>query len=89
LGEGVENHLLDAHLFNMKVDWYGSRMQYLTKGYFDIDMPKEERSHITIKTKLCTLYEALFYRLGPNGVLHQCLSNQQKLLNYWKIFMRG
>jgi hypothetical protein len=56
LGEGVEDHLLDVHLFSVKVDWYGAIIQYL-KGCFDIDMPKEERNHITIKTKPCTLYD--------------------------------
>ncbi len=89
LGERVEDHLLNVHLFSVKVDWYGSIIQYLTKGYFDIDMPKEERNHITIKTKPCTLYDVFIYRLGLDGVLHQCLSHQQRLLKCWKSFMKG
>jgi hypothetical protein len=38
--ERIEDHLFDAHLFNMKVDWYGSIIKYLTEGYFDNDIPK-------------------------------------------------
>jgi len=77
LVEGIEDHLFDAQLFNMKVDWYGSIIKYLTKGYFDIDIQKrkEMKSHITIKARpYDTLYDSLFYRLGPNCVLHQCRS---------------
>jgi hypothetical protein len=28
LVEGIKDHLSDAHLFNMKVDWYGSIIKY-------------------------------------------------------------
>jgi hypothetical protein len=32
--EGVDDHLLDAHLFNVRIDWYGSILEYIRKGIF-------------------------------------------------------
>jgi hypothetical protein len=34
-----DDQLLDVHLFNVGVDWYGPIIEY-----FDNDVPKEERS---------------------------------------------
>ncbi len=68
--EGVDDQLLDVHLFNVGVDWYGPIIEYLKKGYFDNDVPKEERSRIVIKAMPYTLYDKQLYKLGLNGVLH-------------------
>jgi hypothetical protein len=63
LVERIKDHLFDAHLFNMKVGGYGSIVKYLTKGYFDNDIPKIKKNYITIKAKpYDTLYDDLFYR---------------------------
>jgi hypothetical protein len=40
----VEDQLPDAQLFGIEIDWYGQIIDYLKKGYFDNNMPKEERS---------------------------------------------
>jgi hypothetical protein len=84
LVEGIEDHLSDAHLFNMNV------YKILNKRLFWQRHTKEKRkSHISIKTRpYDTLYDNLFYRLGPNCVLHQCLSPMEatKML---EIFMKG
>jgi hypothetical protein len=41
---GVENQLPNAQLFSIKIDWYGQIIDYLKKGYFNDNMPKEEWS---------------------------------------------
>jgi hypothetical protein len=57
----------------MGVDWYGPIIKYLKKGYFDNNVPEEERSRIVLGAKPYTLYDIQLYKLGPNGVLQQCL----------------
>jgi hypothetical protein len=42
--KGVDDQLPNAHLFNVGIDWYGPIMEFFLKGYFDNDVPKEERS---------------------------------------------
>jgi hypothetical protein len=71
--EGVDDHLLDAHLFNVGIDWYGPIIEYLRKGYFDNNVPKKERSWIVKRAKSYTLYDRQLYKLGLDGVLWQCL----------------
>jgi hypothetical protein len=51
------------------VDWYGVIIEYLKKGYFDINVPKEERHQIVIRVGPYTLYGGQLYKLGPDGVL--------------------
>ncbi len=51
-----------------------SNHRYLKKGYFDIDVPKEEKSRIIIKARPYTLYDGQLYKLKLDGVLWQCLS---------------
>jgi hypothetical protein len=46
---GIKDYLLDTNLFTINIDWYGPIMENLEKGYFEHDIPKEERKHITIK----------------------------------------
>ncbi len=53
----------------MGVDWYGPIIKYLKKGYFDIDVHKEEISQIVIRVKPYTLYDGQLYKLGLDGVL--------------------
>jgi hypothetical protein len=55
------------------VDWYGPIIKYLKKGYFDNDVPKEERSWIIIRARPYTLYDGQLYKLRLDGVLWQCL----------------
>jgi hypothetical protein len=42
--EGVDDHLLDAHLFNVGINWYDPMIKYLKKGYFDNNVPKKKKS---------------------------------------------
>jgi hypothetical protein len=46
LAIGVEDQLPDAQLFGIEIDRYasGQIIDYLKKGYFNNDMPKEEQS---------------------------------------------
>lgn len=37
----VEDQLLNAILFIVGIDWYGPIVEYLKKGYFEHDIPKE------------------------------------------------
>ncbi len=53
----------------MVVDWYGPIIEYLKKGYFDNNVPKEERSQIVIKARPYTLYDGQLYKLESDGVL--------------------
>ncbi len=53
----------------MGIDWYGPIMKYLKKGYFDNDVPKEEKSQVVIRARPYTLYDRQLYKLGPDGVL--------------------
>jgi len=46
-----------------------SNHRYLKKGYFDIDVPKEEKSRIIIKARPYTLYDGQLYKLKLDGVL--------------------
>ncbi len=48
-------------------------MEYLKKGYFDHDVPKEERNQIIIKASLYTLYDRQLYKSRLHGVLQQCV----------------
>jgi len=57
LTKGVDDQLLNTHLFNVGVDWYGPIIKYLKKGHFDSDVPKEERSQIVIKARPYTSYD--------------------------------
>ncbi len=66
--------MLDATLFTIGVEWCVLIIKYLKKWYFDDDIPKEERSKIVIKSKPYTLYNEKLHKLGPNNILHQCLS---------------
>ncbi len=66
---GVENQLPNAQLFGIEIDWYGQIIDYLKKGYFDDNMPKEEWSSLVIKASPYTLCDGHLHRLGPNGVL--------------------
>ncbi len=43
---GVEDQLLDTKFFGIKIEWYGQIIDYLKKGYFDDNMPKEEHKPI-------------------------------------------
>ncbi len=85
LVEGVDDQLPNAHLFNVGVDWYGPIIEYLKKGYFDNNVPKEERSWIVIRVKPYTLYDKQLYKLGLDGVLRQCLLLEEvfKILKYF------
>jgi hypothetical protein len=67
----VKAQLLDAILFT--VGWYGPILEYLQKGYFENNIPKE-KSHIIVKTRPYILYDKILYKLGPDSVLWQCLS---------------
>jgi hypothetical protein len=44
LAQGVDDQLLNVHLFNVGVIWYGPIIEYLKKGYFDNNVLKEEGS---------------------------------------------
>jgi len=68
----VEPQLLDAILFTL--GWYGPILEYLQKGYFENNIPKEERSHIIVKSRPYILYNKVLYKLGLDSVLWQCLS---------------
>jgi hypothetical protein len=61
--------LSNAQLFGIKIDWYGQINNYIKKGYFDDDMPKEEQSQWVIKTRPYTLYDGHLHKLGLDGVL--------------------
>jgi hypothetical protein len=37
----VKDQLPNATLFVVQIDWYGPRLKYLHKGYFENDIPKE------------------------------------------------
>jgi hypothetical protein len=69
---GVEDQILDAQLFGIEIDWYGQIIDYLKKGYFDNDMPKEEQSQLVIKARPYTLCDGHLHKLGLDGVLRQC-----------------
>jgi hypothetical protein len=57
LAERVDDQLPNVHLFNVGVIWYGPIIQYLKKGYFNSNVPKEERSRIVIRARPYTLYD--------------------------------
>jgi hypothetical protein len=71
---GIKDQLPNAILFTMGINWYGFILEYLQKGYFENDIPKEKKSCIIIKSKPYTLYDKVLYKLGPYIVLWQCLS---------------
>ncbi len=73
---GVEDQLADAQLFGIIIDWYGQIIEYLKKGYFDDNMPKEERSLWVIKARPYTLYDAHLHKLGLDGILKQYFNTQ-------------
>ncbi len=66
---GVEDQLPNVQLFGIEIDWYGQIIDYLKKGYFDDDMPKEEQSSLVIKAKPYTLCDDHLHKLGFDGVL--------------------
>ncbi len=68
---------MDATLFVVQIDWYGPIIEHLQKGYFDNDIPKEDRSRIAIKFRTYSLYERQLYKLGPNNILRRCLTFQE------------
>jgi len=70
----VEDQLPNAILFIVGIDWYGPIVEYLKKGYFEHDIPKEEISHIIVKYRPYALYDGNLYKLGLDNVLWQCLS---------------
>jgi hypothetical protein len=41
---GVEDHLPNAQLFGIELNWYGKIIDYLKKGYFNDDMPKGKQN---------------------------------------------
>jgi len=70
----IGDQLPDAILFTVGVEWCALIIKYLKKWYFDDDIPKEKRSKIVIKSKPYILYNEKLHKLGPNNILHQCLS---------------
>jgi hypothetical protein len=74
LAIGIEDQLPDAQLFGIEIDWYGQIIDYLKKGYFDDNMPKEERSRLVIKARPYILCDGHLHKLGPDVVLKQCLA---------------
>jgi ASC-1-like (ASCH) protein len=64
-------------LFVVQIDWYGPILKYRQKGYFENDIPKEERSRIDIKYKPYSLYEGQLYKLGSDNILQQCLTFEE------------
>jgi len=72
----VEDQLPDAQLFGIEIDWYANEqiIDYLKKGYFNNNMPKEEQSRLVIKTRSYTLCDGHLHKLRPNGMLRQCLT---------------
>ncbi len=65
---GMEDQLFDVVIFILTSDWYTPIKEYLGKGYFEDDVPKEERKHLIIKSRLYTFYGEKIYKLGPNGI---------------------
>jgi hypothetical protein len=61
--------LSNAQLFGIEIDWHGQIINYLKKGYFDEDMPKEEQSRWAIKARPYTLYDGHLHKLGPDEML--------------------
>jgi len=49
---GVEDQLLDATLFLLTTNWYTLIKEYICKGYFEDDVPQEEKkmSHHKVNT---------------------------------------
>jgi hypothetical protein len=74
LAIGVEDQLLYVILFLSIVDWYTPIKEYFHKGYFEIDVAWEEQKCFTIKSRPYTFYGENLYKLGPDGILRQCLS---------------
>jgi hypothetical protein len=50
-------------------DWYSLIKEYLQKVYFEIDVPKEERKCLIVKSRSYTLYGEKLYNLGLDGIL--------------------
>jgi hypothetical protein len=65
---GVEDQLVDVVLFFKNVNWYAPIKEYLLKGYFKDNIPKEERKCLTIKSKPYTFYGKKLYKLGPDSI---------------------
>ncbi len=42
LAIGVKDQFPNAQLFGIEIDWYEQIIDYLKKGYFDNNMPKED-----------------------------------------------
>jgi hypothetical protein len=45
-----------------------------SRVFFKDDVAQKERKRFTIKSKPYTLYGENLYKLGPNGIIHQCFS---------------
>jgi hypothetical protein len=71
---GVEDQLLNTQLFGIEIEWYRQIIDYLKKGYFDDNMPKEEQNQWVIKARPYTLYDGHLHKLGLDGMLKQCLT---------------
>ncbi len=74
---GVEDQLLDATLFLLITNWYTPIKEYICKGYFEDDVPREKKKCLTIKSIPYRLYGKKLNKLGPNGILWQCLSHTE------------
>jgi hypothetical protein len=72
----VEVQLPDAQLFGIEIDWYASQqiIDYLKKGYFNNDMPKEKQNRLVIKARSYTSCDGHLHKLRPDGMLRQCLT---------------
>ncbi len=66
-------------MFTIQIDWYGQILKYLQKGYFENDIPKEEKSCIVIKSKPYSLYEGQLYKLGLYNIVQQCLMFEEAI----------
>ncbi len=79
-------------MFVVQINWYAPIIKYLQKGYFEIEILKEERSHIVIKSRPYSLYEGKIYKPRLDNILWHCLTFEKTikiLVNFYEGPTRG